>query len=342
MTYLLPKGAPLVKGYSIGPSKRSNIWVNLEDAQLASTDVSAVVRVTNDVPIIVERAMYRTGGGRMWTAGHESAGVTAPALSWFLAEGNTGPFFDLFVLIANPNAQDAAITARFLLADGTVIAKDHVVSGNSRFNIWVDYEDAALADAAVSTTIQVTNGVPVIVERAMWWPGPFATWHEAHNSPGSTETGTLWGVAEGEVGGADAVETYLLIANTSAFDGQARVTLLFEDGTTAETLVLLKANSRTNVQALAAFGADRERQAVRRDGREPGGRRGHRADRRGARDVLERRRRAVVGWHECPRHEAAMNRPTWRLAFEDWVQSAREPQTSSTRPSLNVLSDLTR
>ena len=254
VTYLLPKGAPLVRGYSLGPSKRSNIWVNLEDARLASTDVSAVVRVTNDVPIIVERAMYRTGGGRMWTAGHESAGVTAPALSWFLAEGNTGPFFDLFVLIANPNAQDAAITARFLLADGTVIAKDHVVSGNSRFNIWVDYEDAALADAAVSTTIQVTNGVPVIVERAMWWPGPFETWHEAHNSPGSTETGTLWGVAEGEVGGADAVETYLLIANTSAFDGQARVTLLFEDGTTAETLVPLKANSRTNVQALAAFG----------------------------------------------------------------------------------------
>ena len=31
--------------------------------------------------------------------------VTAPALEWFLAEGATGPLFDLFVLIANPNDQ---------------------------------------------------------------------------------------------------------------------------------------------------------------------------------------------------------------------------------------------
>jgi hypothetical protein len=40
----------------------------------------------------------------------------------------------------------------------------------------------------------------IIVERAMWWPGPTsATWHEAHNSPGTTQTGTRWALAEGEV-----------------------------------------------------------------------------------------------------------------------------------------------
>jgi hypothetical protein len=38
-----------------------------------------------------------------------------------------------------------------------------------------------------------------------------------------------------------------LIANTSAFDGRARVTLYFEDETTLEKTVQLTASSRTNV-----------------------------------------------------------------------------------------------
>ena len=61
-------------------------------------------------------------------------------------------------------------------------------------------------------------------------------WFEAHNSPGTTSTGTRWALAEGEVGGANATETYVLIANTSPFAGSATVTLLFEDGTTAAKL----------------------------------------------------------------------------------------------------------
>ena len=68
---------------------------------LASTDVSAAIAAT--APIIAERAMYRSSATQLFAAGHASAGVTAPALEWFLAEGATGAFFDLFILIANPN-----------------------------------------------------------------------------------------------------------------------------------------------------------------------------------------------------------------------------------------------
>ena len=112
-----------------------------------------------------------------------------------------------------------------------------------------------LANAAVSTTVRSTNGVPLVVERAMWWPGDSTTWHEAHNSAGSTVTGTRWAVAEGEVGGARGHETYLLIANTSAFAGSATVTLLFEDGTSSARTYALKPSSRTNVAVGPAFGA---------------------------------------------------------------------------------------
>jgi hypothetical protein len=147
------------------------------------------------------------------------------------------------------------VQADFLLSTGQVITKTYTVGANSRFNIWVDLADPLLANAALSTRVTSVNSVPIIVERAMWWPGPTSeTWQEAHNSPGETTTGTRWAIAEGEVGGSRNTETYVLIANTSSFDGTASVTTLFEDGTAPITRTFaLKANSRSNVTPAADF-----------------------------------------------------------------------------------------
>jgi hypothetical protein len=246
--FLRPSGSPIEKVYTVRGRSRANIWVDVEEFPagsgqrlLEATDVSAVIEVTNNVPIIAERAMY-LNAGTTFEAGHESAGVTAPATNWFLAEGATGPYFDLFVLLANPSpTTDALVRAVYLLPDGTTHAKHYTVPANSRANIWVDIETfpdghggetAALADTAVSTTLTVLNGVPIIVERSMWWPGPTAaTWAEAHNSFGSTETATRWGFADGAVFGPPSnTETYLLIANTATTVARVKVTLLFDDG----------------------------------------------------------------------------------------------------------------
>ncbi|MBL8142947.1 MAG: PD40 domain-containing protein [Acidobacteria bacterium] len=266
--YLRPSGAPLSKTYTVAAGSRANIWVNQEEFDvagvatrvLASTDVSAVFTVANDVPIIVERALYRSTGGLTFGAGHESAGVTAPARQWFLAEGATGDYFDLFVLVANPTDRPARIRARYLLPSGQVLTKEHDVAANSRFNLWVDQEELPagsglfpLADTAVSTTIESLDDVPVIVERAMWWPGTAATWYEAHNSPGATSSGLAWAVADGEVGGPSSIETYILIANVSSTPGTAKVTLLFDDGSTSTIYVALPANSRNNVSVRDDF-----------------------------------------------------------------------------------------
>ena len=249
VTYLMPKGGPIVRSYPVPKTSRYNIWVDMIP-ELSNTDVSAVVRST--APIIVERAMYKEGDGRLFNAGHESAGVTALSNDWFLAEGATGNLFDLFVLIANPNQQTAACEATFLLTDGSTVSKTYPVPPESRRTIWVDLEDARLEIAAFST--KVSCSLPTIVERAMWWPGPTGdTWYEAHNSPGETTTGTKWGLAEGESGGPLGKDTFILIANTSAFDGGVQVTLLFEDGTTAAATVPIKANSRTTVYVNGDF-----------------------------------------------------------------------------------------
>lgn len=252
--YLLPVGDPIEKAYVVAANSRFNIWVDLEHERLAQTDVSAIVTSTNGVPVIVERSMYMNAGGRPFGAGHNSAGVSAPATRWFLAEGATGNFFDEFVLLANPERTTANVRASFMLPDGDVIIRNYSVPPESRFNIWVDLEDPRLASSAVSTELESTNGVPIIVERTMWWPGPSAAqWAEAHNSPGAATTATKWGLAEGELGGSQSRETFILLANTSPYAGSARVTLLFKDGTTASKTFALVAKSRLNVAVAAEF-----------------------------------------------------------------------------------------
>jgi hypothetical protein len=207
--------------------------------------------------------MYMTRAGQTFAAGHESSGVVAPATRWFLAEGATGPFFDLFILIANPNSETASITVDYLLSTGVTHSKTYTIRPNSRSTIWVDAEELPAGsglrpfdNVAVSSAVTSTNDVPVVVERTMWWPGPSmspAFWTEAHNSPGATETGARWALAEGEVGGSGAAETYILIANTSSTGGQARVTLYFEDGTSSEKTVPLLPRSRKTVSVAAEF-----------------------------------------------------------------------------------------
>lgn len=272
--YLLPSGAPLVKSYTVAGRSRFNIWVNLEEfpsapgnALLANTDVSADIEVLSGPDIVVERAMYLTRSaaapGGLFEAGHESAGVTATASSWYFAEGATGNMFDLFVLVANPSNNEAQVRATYFLDNGTTYTKDYSVAANSRYNIWVDVEQfdgvagLPLANvSAVATKLEVLNGVPVVAERAMWWPGPTAvTWSEAHNSPGATITATKWVVADGTVQDLpSATDTYYLIANPTDVAALVKVTVLFADGTASVSReYAVAARSRFNVDMRSAF-----------------------------------------------------------------------------------------
>jgi glucose/arabinose dehydrogenase len=253
--YLLSSGAPIARTYPVAAGRRRTVWVNQEPG-LGSAEMSATIVSRNGVPIIAERAMYLDAGGRTFGAGHGSVGMTSTGTSWYFGEGATGPFFDTFILIGNPGAADAIVEMRYLLPGGAVITRQHRVAASSRLTIWVDAEDPALADSAFATVVQSTNGVGVIAERAMWWPGPTpVTWGEAHTSPGSLQTGTRWAIAEGEVGGARNVQTYLTIGNTSATAGVVRVTVMFEDGTGVDRTFNIAAQSRFNVDVAAEFPA---------------------------------------------------------------------------------------
>jgi hypothetical protein len=241
--------APVTRTYQVAGRSRFTIWVD-RIPDFENSDVSA--DITSTVPIVVERAMY-LDGDTPFVAGHAAAAVPAPALEWLLAEGATGTFFDEYILLANPGTTAAQVQADYLLPDGMVVPKEYEIAPQSRRTIWVDVQHPWLSNAAVSARLRSLNGVPFLAERSMWWAD--GAWFEAHDSPGATSTGTRWLVAEGEVGGPDRNAMYVLLANTSAFAGQVRVTLLLEGGGTAARTFDLAANSRFNVDVATMFPA---------------------------------------------------------------------------------------
>jgi hypothetical protein len=252
--FLLPSGTTITRTYSLGPASRTTIYVN-EIEGLGETDVSG--EVTASAPIVVERAMYRNLPGQPFGLGHDSMGVTSPSPSWFLAEGATGTFFDLYVLIANPGSTAATVRADFARPDGSVVTQTYTVRANSRFSVYVD-SIPGLENTAVATTLTSTNGVPVVAERAMYWPGGFFDYYEGHSSAGSTTAGLEWVVSGAEHGGAEEAQTFVLIANTANSAGEATITVLPDRGFTgtvpAPVTVALPASSRTTVPVTSLTG----------------------------------------------------------------------------------------
>ena len=104
-----------------------------------------------------------------------------------------------------------------------------------------------LANVATSAIVRsLSAAVPIVVERAMWWPD--GNWTEAHNSSGAIVTSPTWALADGEVGGTFANQTFVLVANTSAFTAPVRATAYFEDqGSPLIGVYSVPANSRFNV-----------------------------------------------------------------------------------------------
>jgi Ca2+-binding RTX toxin-like protein len=242
VSFLTESSGTVVRTYQVAPTSRFTVAAGLIP-EVVNRSFAMVVDST--VPVVAERSMYFSTA-RFWDGGHESAGVSEPATSWFLAEGATGSFFDTFVLVANPNSSPTNVQMTFLTDQGQSIVRNYTVAANARLTVNMEEQSPSLANAAASTTI--TASQPIVVERAMYWPGNGLEWSEAHNSFGTTSTGTRWGLAEGRVGSDRAFATYILLANPSTTQAaQVRVTYLRTNGTTLVRTYTVNPTSRFNI-----------------------------------------------------------------------------------------------
>ena len=247
ITYLLPAPqAPVTRTYRVAPLTRRTIWVDAEGPPLDATDVSA--RIDSTRPIVAERSLYYSRPGLPFAAGHNGAGVTAPATAWVFAEGSTG-FFDTYVLVANPDAAPATVeVSYFVEGQAAPIVKTHTVAPSSRLTINVNVEGGPLA--ASSMAMSLTSSVPVVAERSMWWPS--GNWDEAHLVAGATASAPRWGFAEGcasrmPFDPSEACATYVLIANPSNTDTTATIRVVGVFSAAPAATIALPAHSRRSV-----------------------------------------------------------------------------------------------
>jgi hypothetical protein len=251
VTFLLEPSGTYTRDYNVPPNSRVTIYTNeVVDGNGGRplNGRSFSTRIASTSPIAVERAMYFTNS-RVWNGGHGAAAVPAPRTSWYVAEGATGSFFTTFLLLANPNPSATTATIRYLLPGGQVVTRTQALPAESRTTISVN---GVVPNTDVS--MEVTAPSPIIVERAMYWPGN--NWVEAHASSGIAATGTQWALAEGEYGGSRGFQTYMLIANPSGSAASMRLRFLLENGTSFVSPTFnVPANSRVTRSASEFVGS---------------------------------------------------------------------------------------
>ena len=240
LRFLLESGAVVTKTYPLTPQSRLTVWTG-GIPELVNQAFGTVV--TFGIAGAAERAMYF--GTPTFNAGHGSRGVIAPATDWFLAEGATGSFFTTFVLLINPGTTAANVTMTYLREGGGQVTKVKSIPANTRLTVNVALEDPSLAATAVAT--HVSSDVPVVVERAQYWPFTPDQWYEAHNSFGVVGTASRWALAEGRVGGDEQFQTFVLLANNGTVPANVTLSFLRSTGAPVPKVFLVPANGRLTV-----------------------------------------------------------------------------------------------
>ena len=203
----------------VPPGYRVTVHV---DDYVFNQDVSTLVRSTNDVPIVAERAVYfdfdRASGG------HGAPGVLSPSLKWHLAEGSTDWGYSTFVLVQNPGDEENRSSLRFMRSDGYNITRSYPLEPNSRFTLDVStvpgFEEADFS-------VMVESEKPVVVERAMYWDDGKGN-SGGHDSPGVPAPDRNWYLAEGYTG--DGFDTFILVENPGAKPAVVKIEYMLDGG----------------------------------------------------------------------------------------------------------------
>jgi hypothetical protein len=184
--FLLPDGETVQTTRQIPAKQRVTVNpVDTGDPRLQNAAFSTVV--TSDVGVVSERAMYWPGDDTVFGEGHASSGLTRTALDWLLAEGRSGgtPAYTTYILLANPNSTTANVTVTFLPETGSAITRNFTVDPTSRFNVDVGGMVPELQNQSFGARVEVTNNVPIAVERSMYWNADGRFWSGGSNAPAS-------------------------------------------------------------------------------------------------------------------------------------------------------------
>ncbi len=179
LTFMLEDGTTVEVDQPLPPLARVSVDTNdiVKSAGFA-TEVRA------DDPIIVERTMYFANGG-----GHGTIGAKTPGQTWFLAEGDSRPGFDTWILLQNPSKTDVAnVQVTFIKDDGTTLVAYYALDPRTRLSVF--------ADTVVPNTTfgaRIDSDQQIIVERSLY----LANGAGGHASTAMPIPETEWYLPEG-------------------------------------------------------------------------------------------------------------------------------------------------
>jgi len=137
------------------------------------------------------------------------------------------PGFDTFYLVLNPTPTPARLHARFSFPDGQTIDRAYDVAPGARRNVWLN--DVLGQVGAIAARFTSEGGVPVIVERSIYWAWSEPNgWLEGTNSIGVTSGAATWHVPEGST--SAAFEDFLLVDNPTDEVVTVYISVFTEDG----------------------------------------------------------------------------------------------------------------
>ena len=161
--------------------------VNMNDIW-PDREISIYVRSNNGVGILVERSMYFNNG--VYEGGHCVAATPSASTSWYFAEGYTGPDFDEWILVLNPQSYAQTCLLRVLTGSGDILEFYYNLPALSRTTIHLN--DLVPGQ---ELSAHLISDYPVVAERSMYFN--YAGLSDGHASMGCSELSATWYFAEG-------------------------------------------------------------------------------------------------------------------------------------------------
>ena len=232
--FFTSSSTPLIKTVTLPGNSQTS--VNARD-YVGNVDFSTEVETDQNKPIAVDRTMMWTGPWSAAPEAHSSVGVTSPGNTWYLAEGSTDWNFECWLLIQNPNSQDATCNVTYMTTTGPQKVTK-LVPANTRqtYNV---ANDIGVKD----TSIKVESAVPVIAERSMYRYNR----REGAESIGTTAPSNDFYLAEGSTNWG--FQTWVLVQNPN--NATNNVTVEFSNGVTTSFTMAPETRKTVNVNSLA-------------------------------------------------------------------------------------------
>ncbi|MBN2169245.1 MAG: IPT/TIG domain-containing protein [Actinobacteria bacterium] len=235
ITYMTPEGQ--IRRDPLNLAAMSQTTISPSNDLPFKTDFSTRVVCPEGRGIAVDRTMWWEGEGAPSPDGHSSIGVNAPAMSWYMAEGCSAYGFETWLLLQNPNADEATCRVTYMIEGENLQVFEKKVPGNSRRSYSMEADIGAK-----NASIQVESDIPVIPERSMYRNNR----REGHDSIGTNAPSNNYYLAEGTT--AWGFTTYVMVQNPNDTEAQVNMTYMTDSGPVQSDPMTMPANSRRTIK----------------------------------------------------------------------------------------------